>query len=118
VFTLRHRLLDHLAEVSGSVPDLVDAKVTGLPLFLRERYQFGRTRLFGQSFLLALAQGNPETATPGEYEKHADTLRNQAGDQCERDGAEGGFHVGGAMCAANPGGRGVRKSPVDNRNGL
>ena len=80
MLSLKRQFFDHLAEVTGSVPDLVAAKVVGLPLFLRERYQFGRTRLFGQSFLLALEQGTPESATPGEYEKHADTLRTQAGE--------------------------------------
>jgi DNA-binding MarR family transcriptional regulator len=80
VLSLKRQFLDHLAEVTGSVPDLLAAKVAGLPLFLRERYQFARTRLFGQSILLALEQGNPESATPGEYEKHADTLRSQSGE--------------------------------------
>ena len=77
---LKRQFLDHLAEITGSVPDLVAAKVAGLPLFLRERYQFGRTRLFGRSFLLALEQGTPASATPGEYEKHADTLCTRAGE--------------------------------------
>jgi DNA-binding MarR family transcriptional regulator len=80
VLSLKRQFLDHLAEVTGAVPDLVAAKVVGLPLFLRERYQFSRTRIFGRSFLLALEQGNPEAATPGEYEKHAGTMRSQAGE--------------------------------------
>jgi len=80
VLSLKLQFLDHLKDVTGSVPDLVAAKVTGLPLFLRERYQFGRTRLFGQSLLVALEQGHAESATPGEYEKHADTLRAQTGE--------------------------------------
>ena len=80
ILSLKRQFLDHWAEVTGSVPDLLAAKVAGLPLFLRERYQFARTRLFGQSILLALEQGNPESAPPGEYERHADTLRSQAGE--------------------------------------
>lgn len=80
VLSLKPQLLDHLADVTGSVPDLVVAKVVGLPLFLRERYQFGRVQLFGQRFLLAMEKGNGDAATPREYEKHADTLRSQAGE--------------------------------------
>ncbi len=72
---LKQRLLAHLEAFSGERPDLAAETASGLPLFLRERYAFFSTRLFGRKSFLALEAEGWEIAPPGEYGKQAEALK-------------------------------------------
>ena len=80
MLSLNQRLLDYLEALSGERPDVAAEKALGLPLFLRERYDFQSVRLFGRRFLLALENENWDAGSPGEYEKQAAALQNQLGE--------------------------------------
>ena len=64
----QQRLLDYLEAISGERPDLSPEKAIGLPLFLRERFDFQSIRLFGKHYVLALEKENWDAESPGEYE--------------------------------------------------
>ncbi len=78
--SLQQRLLIYLEAISGVHLDLVTEPASTLPLFLRERFAIFSTRLFGRKFLLALEAEGWETGSPGEYAKHAETLREKLGE--------------------------------------
>lgn len=80
MFSLKQRLLCHLESIAGEHLDLVAEPAPALPLFLRERYVFFSTRLFGQKFLLALEKKDWESGSPGEYAKHAENLKANLSD--------------------------------------
>ncbi|MFM7181150.1 MAG: hypothetical protein ACKO2G_06765 [Verrucomicrobiales bacterium] len=76
--TLENRLIEYLEPLTGGVPALRDVPTqAGLPLFLRERYQFRRIGLFGRDCLLALEKPGMETGSPGEYAAHVGTMLDQ-----------------------------------------
>ena len=56
-------------------PGLRLVEMTNLPLFLRERFAFYRTDLFGHPWTMALEHEAWETGSPGEYEKQEQLLR-------------------------------------------
>ncbi len=77
------RLLDYLQSITGDRPDLQKLpsdRVAALPLFLRERYHFQATRLFGRKCLLALETPEWETGSPAEYGSHSETLKSKLGE--------------------------------------
>ncbi len=61
-------LLDYFEPLLGERPDLAPEKAVGLPLFLRERFDFQSTRLFGKAYILAFENENQDAESPGEYE--------------------------------------------------
>lgn len=77
---LKQRLLDYLETLSGERPELMAEKASGLPLFLRERYQIQSLQLFGRRFLLAVEKDDWDAGSPGEYESQAETLRHHLGE--------------------------------------
>ena len=77
---LKQRLLDYLETVSGERPELLAEKASGLPLFLRERYQIHSTHLFGRRFLVAMEKDDGGASSPGEYESQAEALRHHCGE--------------------------------------
>jgi hypothetical protein len=77
---LKQRLLDYLETLTGERLDLVVKSVSSLPLFLRERYTLVSARLFARNFILALETEGRESGPPGEYGKHAETLRQSIGE--------------------------------------
>lgn len=77
---LKHRLPIYLETISGEHLDLVTERAPSLPLFLRERFAIFSTRLFGRKFLLALEAEGGQTGSPGEYAKHAETLKEKLGE--------------------------------------
>lgn len=77
---LKQRLLDYLETVSGERPELLAEKASGLPLFLRERYQIQSMHLFGRRFLLAMERDDGDASSPGEYESQSETLRHHCGE--------------------------------------
>lgn len=72
--SLKERLFDYWEPLTGDRLDLVAEEASSLPLFLRERYAVFSTLLFGRKSFLALEAKGWETGSPGEYQKHADTL--------------------------------------------
>ncbi len=74
---LQQNLLDYLSLLSGERPDLVPQKAAGLPLFLRERFEFQGIRLFGQHYVLALEEDNKDADSPGEYENQIGIMQAQ-----------------------------------------
>jgi len=74
---LQQSLLDYLGLLSGERPDLVPQKAAGLPLFLRERFEFQAIRLFGQRYVLALEKENWDADSPGEYENQVGIMQAQ-----------------------------------------
>lgn len=77
--SLKQRLISYLEAVAGDHLDLVAEPASALPLFLRERFAIFSTRLFGRRFLLALETEDWESGSPGEYAKHAETLKAKLG---------------------------------------
>jgi DNA-binding MarR family transcriptional regulator len=72
------RMKDYLETIAGTAIALrTDAAQANLPLFLRERYQLRRVRLFGQNCLLAIEMPGWETGSPAEYAAHAKTMLAQ-----------------------------------------
>jgi len=78
--SLKQSLLSYLEAVSGEHLDLVAESASTVPLFLRERFAIFSTRLFGRKFHLALEAEDWETGSPGEYAKHAETLKLKLGE--------------------------------------
>jgi DNA-binding MarR family transcriptional regulator len=78
--SVRKRLIDYLAAVSGERLELSTEPAAKLPLFLRERYDIQSTRLFGRRFLLALEKESKDTGTPSEYESQAAALSGKFGE--------------------------------------
>ncbi len=76
---LMEQLLRYLEKLSGDRPDLAPEAVSGLPLYLRERYAFFSARLFGRKSLLALESEKWEGGLPGEYGKHEEAFRQKLG---------------------------------------
>ena len=68
-------LQEYLKTLLGTEPGLRLVEVPNLPLFLRERFAFYRTDLFGHPWTMAIENGAWETGSPGEYEKQANLLR-------------------------------------------
>jgi hypothetical protein len=69
----------YLERLTGTAPqiDTIDRKLVGeLPLYLRSYYSFARTRLFGNSLLLAIQQPEANLATPTEYLGHREVMRS------------------------------------------
>lgn len=77
MIALRQRLLDHLEPLLGERPDLAPEKATGLPLFLRERFDFQSVRLFGKRYVLAMEKENRDAGSPGEYENLVGVMQPQ-----------------------------------------
>lgn len=74
------RLLEHLKALMGQSPDLATEKATGLPLFMRQRYEVFSATMFGRRFLLAVEKAEQETESPGGYQGHAETIRRHLGE--------------------------------------
>lgn len=74
---LRQRLLDYLEPLLGERLDLAPVKATGLPLFLRERFDFQSVRLFGKRYVLAMEKANRDAGSPGEYENQVGVMQPQ-----------------------------------------
>jgi DNA-binding MarR family transcriptional regulator len=68
-------LQEYLKTLLGTEPWLRLVAMPNLPLFLRERFAFYRTDLFGHPWTMAIENEAWETASPGEYEKQANLLR-------------------------------------------
>src|SRR5688572_29147208 len=64
----QQRLIEYLEPLSGERPDLAPEKAAGLPLFLRERFDFQSIRLFGKHYVLAFEKEKLDAESPGEYE--------------------------------------------------
>ncbi|MCU0664669.1 MAG: hypothetical protein MUC50_20390, partial [Myxococcota bacterium] len=71
---LKESLLDYLENFTGERPELTPKSAAKLPLFLRARYEFHIVRLFGRSFLLALASNKHTSVSPGEYAAEAESI--------------------------------------------
>jgi len=69
------QLKRYLETISGVSPHLQPLEVSRIPLFLRNRYQFYSTELFGRPWGLALEDESWDPGSAGEYEKQAETLR-------------------------------------------
>jgi DNA-binding MarR family transcriptional regulator len=69
------QLKRYLETISGVSPHLQPLEVSRIPLFLRNRYQFYSTELFGRPWRLALEDESWDRGSAGEYEKQAETLR-------------------------------------------
>jgi DNA-binding MarR family transcriptional regulator len=68
-------LQEYLKTLLGTEPGLRLVEMPNLPLFLRERFDFYRTDLFGHQWTMAIENETWETGSPGEYEKQANLLR-------------------------------------------
>src|ERR1700722_19540165 len=79
MLSLRQRLLIYIETLSGEHIDLIADPAASLPLFLRERFAIYSSRLFGRKFMLALETDGWESGSPGEYAKHAETLKMKLG---------------------------------------
>lgn len=76
--TLEQHLSDYLEPITGRVPVYQETPSQArLPLFLRERYQLRRLRLFDRDCLLALERPGWETASPAEYAAHIEAMNAQ-----------------------------------------
>jgi DNA-binding MarR family transcriptional regulator len=75
VTSLKQRLLKHLEAIFGEQVDLSVESAVRLPLFLRQRYTFFSSRLFGRKTVMALESENWESGSPGEYAKHSEALK-------------------------------------------
>lgn len=74
------KLLDHVEAISGERPyreETADADV--LPLFLKDRYHFVRTRIFGARLLLAVEANDWEPGSAKEYHDQSDLLSSKLG---------------------------------------
>jgi DNA-binding MarR family transcriptional regulator len=71
---LKH-LQEYLKMLLGTEPELRLVAMPNLPLFLRERFAFYSTHLFGHPWTMAIENEAWETGSPGEYEKQANLLR-------------------------------------------
>lgn len=77
MISLQQRLLDYLEPLTGERPDLAPEKAAGLPLFLRERFDFQSIRLFGKRYILALEREGGDAESPGEYENQIHLMQPQ-----------------------------------------
>ena len=77
MISLRQRLLDYLEPLLGERPDLAPEKAPGLPLFLRECFNFQSVRLFGKHYVLAMEKANRDAGSPGEYENQVSVMQTQ-----------------------------------------
>lgn len=68
-------LKEYLKTLLGTETGLQLVEMPNLPLFLRERFAFYRTDLFGHPWTMAFENEAWETGSPGEYEKQANLLR-------------------------------------------
>lgn len=68
-------LQEYLKALLGMEPGFRPLEMPNLPVFLRERFAFYRTDLFGHPWTMAIENGAWETGSPGEYEKQANLLR-------------------------------------------
>ncbi len=80
VLTLQQRLAKYCAELLGESPALGAEKAPKLPLFLRERFQFCSSLIWGRRVLFALDDDAWEPGAPGEYEKMAAALHSHLGE--------------------------------------
>lgn len=71
----------YLKRIAGDVRPFVQETAGSLPLFLRERYQLYRARLFGRDWLLAMEADGWDVGTPSEYRNQVDQLAQKAGGQ-------------------------------------
>lgn len=81
--SLEKRLDDYLKSISGEPSDLRPVaadRVSGLPLFLRERYRIHTVRLFGKKCLLAIEAPDWDPGSPAEYSSHANALNEKLGE--------------------------------------
>ena len=76
VLTLQQRLAKYCAELLGESPALGAEKAPKLPLFLRERFQFCSSLIWGRRVLFALEDDAWEPGASGEYEKMAAALHS------------------------------------------
>jgi DNA-binding MarR family transcriptional regulator len=70
-----NQLKNYLEMLSGTSPHLEPLQVAHLPLFLRNRFSFFSSELFGRPWCLALEDESWDSGSAGEYEKQAQTLR-------------------------------------------
>lgn len=80
MLSLEKRLTDYLEPIAGNaivLGNIAESAQGALPLFLRQRYQLRRIRIFHQDCLLALEAPNWESASPAEYAAHAKALLAQ-----------------------------------------
>lgn len=71
----QQRLIDYLEALSGERPNLAPEKAGGLPLFLRERFDFQSIQLFGKRYVLAFEKEGWDAESPGEYENIVDLIQ-------------------------------------------
>ncbi len=76
---LRQRLIEHVEALSGLRPKLSPKPGSGLPVFLRSRYEIQSGRLFGRHLLLALEVEGNDPNSPSEYERQLRTLESHLG---------------------------------------
>ena len=83
--TMRHEpaLINYIELVTGVRPRLEETPLPAtsrLPLFLRERYEFLETELFGRRLHFALEETQPSELSPTEYGRHAALLKRYFGE--------------------------------------
>jgi DNA-binding MarR family transcriptional regulator len=74
------RLSEYMESISGhplALKDAPKATQASLPLFLRERYELCRIKLFGRECLLALETPGWDAGSPAEYAAHAQAMLKQ-----------------------------------------
>jgi len=79
---LEQQLQDYLGDIAGERPALVDlppGAAASLPLYLRERYRLMEARLFGRTWLLAVAAPDWELGSAQEYARHINRLQETTG---------------------------------------
>jgi len=80
--TRDHSLIPYIEALTGVRPRLEEQpepSVSSVPLFLRERYDFLETQLFGRRLRLAMEKEQPNEVSPTEYGRHAALLKQLFG---------------------------------------
>ena len=78
--TIDPGVIDYLAGVTGETPwiePMPDQIVSTLPLYLRQRYEFFRTDLFGRQCVLARENSPTEELSPTEYGHEVTQLKQR-----------------------------------------
>jgi len=77
------QLILYIEALTGLRPTLEqqpDPLVSGVPLFLRERYAFLEMQLFGRRLRFAMEKEQPDKLSPTEYGRHAALLKQLFGE--------------------------------------
>src|SRR5260370_14069376 len=73
-------LVNYIEQLTGARPGMVDVpkhETANLPLFLRERYTFLQTELFGRRLYFALEKTLPGELSPTQYAREAALLKQR-----------------------------------------